>query len=82
MPSVLLLVIATILGAIPLMGTYWAALPGAVELWCVRGSYWLAVLLLILHLLPYSFMDTALYSEIKGYAQCLLGRLAAFLAFR
>lgn len=60
------LVIATILGAIPLVGTYWVVLPGVVELWCLRGSYWLALLLLLLHLLPYSFLDTALYSEIKG----------------
>uniref|UniRef100_A0A5K3FDW4 Golgi apparatus membrane protein TVP23 n=1 Tax=Mesocestoides corti TaxID=53468 RepID=A0A5K3FDW4_MESCO len=59
-------IIATILGAIPLVGTYWAVLPGVVELLCLRGSYWLAFLLLILHILPYSFMDTALYSEIKG----------------
>ncbi|CDI98528.1 transmembrane protein C9orf5 [Echinococcus multilocularis] len=59
-------IIATILGAIPLVGTYWVVLPGVVELWCLRGSYWLALLLLLLHLLPYSFLDTALYSEIKG----------------
>ncbi|KAL5109012.1 hypothetical protein TcWFU_005901 [Taenia crassiceps] len=59
-------IIATILGAIPLMGTYWVVLPGVVELWCLRGSYWLALLLLLLHLLPYYFLDTALYSEIKG----------------
>ncbi|VDM32590.1 unnamed protein product [Hydatigera taeniaeformis] len=59
-------IIATILGAIPLVGTYWVVLPGAVELWCLRGSYWLALLLLLLHLLPYSFLDTAFYSEIKG----------------
>ncbi|VDK33204.1 unnamed protein product [Taenia asiatica] len=52
--------------AIPLVGTYWVVLPGVVELWCLRGSYWLALLLLLLHLLPYSFLDIALYSEIKG----------------
>lgn len=60
-------VISTILGAIPLMGTYWAALPGVLELWCVRGSYWQALLLMFLHLLPWYFMDTALYAEIKGW---------------
>ncbi|KAM3183150.1 hypothetical protein ACTXT7_010928, partial [Hymenolepis weldensis] len=59
-------VIATILGAIPLMGTYWAVLPGVVELWCLHDSCWLALLLLLLHLLPWYFLDTALYSEIKG----------------
>ncbi|VDD82738.1 unnamed protein product [Mesocestoides corti] len=66
-------IIATILGAIPLVGTYWAVLPGVVELLCLRGSYWLAFLLLILHILPYSFMDTALYSEIKGSVWLRLG---------
>uniref|UniRef100_A0A915EWY3 Transmembrane protein n=1 Tax=Echinococcus canadensis TaxID=519352 RepID=A0A915EWY3_9CEST len=65
-------IIATILGAIPLVGTYWVVLPGVVELWCLRGSYWLALLLLLLHLLPYSFLDTALYSEIKGFGQALI----------
>nr|CDS27487.1 protocadherin 11 [Hymenolepis microstoma] len=59
-------IIATILGAIPLMGTYWAVLPGVVELWCLRGSYWQALLLLLLHLLPWYFLDTELYTEIKG----------------
>ncbi|EUB63412.1 Transmembrane protein C9orf5 [Echinococcus granulosus] len=65
-------IIATILGAIPLVGTYWVVLPGVVELWCLRDSYWLALLLLLLHLLPYSFLDTALYSEIKGFGQALI----------
>ncbi|VUZ55099.1 unnamed protein product, partial [Hymenolepis diminuta] len=59
-------IIATILGAIPLMGTYWAVLPGVVELWCLHDSCWLALLLLLLHLLPWYFLDTALYTEIKG----------------
>ncbi|VDO04924.1 unnamed protein product [Rodentolepis nana] len=59
-------IIATILGAIPLMGTYWAVLPGVVELWCLRGSYWQALLLLLLHLLPWYFLDAELYTEIKG----------------
>uniref|UniRef100_A0A0X3NLM6 Transmembrane protein 245 n=1 Tax=Schistocephalus solidus TaxID=70667 RepID=A0A0X3NLM6_SCHSO len=59
-------VTATILGAMPIVSTYWATLPGVIELLFVRGSYWLALFLFGLHLLPHFFLDTALYSEIKG----------------
>ncbi|KAL7060245.1 hypothetical protein AAHC03_09816 [Spirometra sp. Aus1] len=59
-------VTATILGAIPIVSPYWATLPGVIELLFVRGSYWLTLLLFGLHLLPHFFLDTALYSEIKG----------------
>ncbi|KAM7535675.1 hypothetical protein Aperf_G00000097422 [Anoplocephala perfoliata] len=74
-------IIATILGAIPLMGTYWAVLPGVVELWCLRGSYWQALLLLLLHLLPYYFLDTALYTEIKGVKAFIIDPLIEFFCF-
>ncbi|VDN26831.1 unnamed protein product [Dibothriocephalus latus] len=54
------------MGAIPIVSTYWATLPGVIELLFVRGSYWLTLFLFGLHLLPHFFLDTALYSEIKG----------------
>ncbi|KAL3310576.1 hypothetical protein Ciccas_010854 [Cichlidogyrus casuarinus] len=59
-------VLAAIFGAIPILGNYWVAIPGIIDLVLFHESYWRGFLLFILHWLPTQFLDTAVYSEIKG----------------
>lgn len=54
------------LAAIPIFGTYFAAVPGALELWLVHNEELFAILLIILHFLPTYVVDIAIYSEITG----------------
>ncbi|XP_033125437.1 transmembrane protein 245-like [Anneissia japonica] len=58
-------VLGLCLGAVPFLGTYWAAVPGMIEL-LVKDQKILAIGLLVIHFLPSSFVDTIIYADIKG----------------
>jgi predicted PurR-regulated permease PerM len=59
-------VLAALLAAMPFLGTYVVTIPAVIDLWLVRGHSVGAFVLFIAHYLPSLFVETAMYSEIKG----------------
>ena len=59
-------IVAAFLACLPLLGTYWCALIGVLELWLVAHKPLSAALYGVMHLLPSLLaVDRAIYSEIK-----------------
>lgn len=48
------------------MGTYWACIPGVLDLWLGHNQGILAILFALFQFLPTSVVDTTIYKEIKG----------------
>jgi len=46
--------------------SYWAALPGCLDLWLMQQRPLSALILLIAQIIPVYVVDTAIYSEVKG----------------
>jgi predicted PurR-regulated permease PerM len=76
-------VLAALAAVVPLFSPYLASLPAVLELLIVDSDWTMAVLLLLLHLVPSFYVDTAIYSEIEGahpYATALAIVGGAYLA--
>lgn len=61
-----ILAFATVFGAAPFLGTYWACIPGVLDLWLAHNEGILAILFAVFQFLPTSVVDTTIYKEIKG----------------
>ena len=66
-------ILAAIFAFLPILGTYWASIPGILELWLIRNEPFYALFFLILHILPTYVVDMAIYSDIKGSHPYLTG---------
>ena len=54
-------------GAVPVFGTYLAAIPAVLELWLLHDEWIGALVLMIFHMLPtYGGFDAAIYAQISG----------------
>lgn len=60
-------VLASVLAAVPFLGTYWCSLPAFFDLWLIQDRFALGVVLLLVHfVLPSSFVDPAIYADVNG----------------
>lgn len=59
--------LASILGVVPFLGTYWACIPAVLELWLAQGQSMLAVTMILAFYIPTSWVNGLVYEEIKGY---------------
>ncbi|XP_044728821.1 transmembrane protein 245 [Chrysoperla carnea] len=68
--------LATILGAVPFLGPYWACFPAVLDLWLSQDQLFLACMFAICQFAPCAFIDATIYQEIKGGGHPYLTALA------
>lgn len=61
-----MLVFASVLGVVPVLGTYWACLPAILDLWLMQDSKVRAIALFLAQIFPTAVVETTVYNEIKG----------------
>lgn len=59
--------LASVLAAVPFLGTYWCSLPAFFDLWLIQDRFALGVVLMLVHfVLPSTFVDPAIYADVNG----------------